>query len=148
MNPAKSSRHIATRIESLAEFRYTLRKFLHFSEEAATQAGLTPQQHQLLLQIAGAPEGTTTTIGYVAERLALRHHSTVELSNRCVDAGLLIRRHDEHDGRVVILELTAAGSRVLHSLSEDHARELDELAPKLIQSLKSFRRNGPKERQP
>jgi DNA-binding MarR family transcriptional regulator len=126
------------RIRILAEFRYTLRRFLHFSEDAATRAGLTPQQHQLLLQIAGAPHDAVITIGYLAERLALRHHSTVELCSRCESAGLIVRGHGEQDGRLVVLKLTAAGSRVLHALSEDHACELNELAPKLIEALTAF----------
>ena len=125
----------AERFQALAEFRYALRNFLHFSEEAATRVGLQPQQHQLLLQIAGAPEGTVTSIGYLAERLALRHNSLVELAGRCEEAGLVARRHDEQDRRVVVLKLTPAGSRVLHKLSEDHVRELHELAPSLIEAL-------------
>lgn len=123
------------RMPALAEFRYTLRKFLHFSEEAAVRAGLTAQQHQLLLQVAGAPADTTITIGYLAERLVLKPHSLVELASRCEEAGLLIRTHNEQDRRVVVLQLTANGHRLLHKLSEDHARELNELAPDLIKAL-------------
>jgi hypothetical protein len=70
-------------LRTLAEFRYELRQFLHFSECAATEAGLQPQQHQLLLQVAGAPEGETVTIAYAAQRLSLRHHSVVELAKSC-----------------------------------------------------------------
>jgi DNA-binding MarR family transcriptional regulator len=125
------------RIRALADFRFNLRKFLHFSEDAATQAGLTPQQHQLLLQIAGAPEGTVTAVGYLAERLVLRHHSVVELSNRCEEAGLIVRRRDPLDRRQVVLKLTATGQRVLAKLSADHARELNELGPQLIAALEA-----------
>src|SRR5580698_10725780 len=85
--------------QELAEFRSALRGFLHFSEEAATRVGLTPQQHQMMLQIAGASHGTLTTIAYLAERLALRHHSVVELSGRCEEAGLVIRGSDASDRR-------------------------------------------------
>jgi DNA-binding MarR family transcriptional regulator len=131
-------------IPVLAEFRYVLRKFLHFSEDAATRAGLTPQQHQLLLQVAGVPDGVVASISYLAERMALRHHSMVELSSRCENAGLLIRRQDEHDRRVVVLELTATGRRLLRALTEDHARELNELAPRLIEALSVFTGAGPK----
>ena len=127
-----------SRIHALAEFRFTLRRFLHFSEEAATRAGVTPQQHQLLLQIAGAPKGTVTAIGYLAERLALRHHSVVELGNRCEEAGLVVRTSDPDNRRHVVLELTAEGSRLLQRLSTDHARELNELGPQLVGALKSF----------
>lgn len=128
----------ALRIGSLAEFRFTLRRFLHFSEEAATRAGLAPQQHQLLLQIAGAPEGTVTAVGYLADRLALRHHSVVELGNRCEEAGLIVRKRDPHNRRQVVLKLTPEGSRILQELSADHSRELNELGPQLIQALKTF----------
>lgn len=125
-------------VRSLAEFRFTLRKFLHFSEEAATRVGLTPQQHQLLLQIAGAPKGTVTAVGYLAERLALRHHSTVELGNRCEEAGLIMRKSDPDNRRHVVLKLTAEGNRLHRKLSADHARELNELGPQLVAALKTF----------
>ncbi|HEV2446454.1 MAG TPA: helix-turn-helix domain-containing protein, partial [Candidatus Sulfopaludibacter sp.] len=69
-------------LRTLAEFRYELRCFLHFSECAALEAGLHPQQHQLLLQVAGAPESAAVTIAYAAERLGLKHNSTVELVDR------------------------------------------------------------------
>jgi DNA-binding MarR family transcriptional regulator len=123
------------RLRTLADFRYSLRQFLLFSEQRAEQAGLQPQQHQLLLQIAGAPEGVETTVSYAAERLGLRHHSVVELCNRCEQAGLLQRLHDATDRRRVKLEVTPEGHRVLRVLSADHERELHELLPSLIQSL-------------
>ena len=126
------------RIRALAEFRFTLRQFLHFSEEAATRVGLTPQQHQLMLQIAGAPKGTVTAIGYLAERLALRHHSVVELGNRCEEAGLVVRKSDPDNRRHVVLKLTAEGNRILHRLATAHARELDEFGPQLAKALKTF----------
>lgn len=127
------------RLQTLAAFRYSLRQFLLFSEQRAERAGLHPQQHQLLLQVAGAPDGTETTVSYTAERLGLRHHSVVELSKRCEESGLLRRKHDAADGRRVVLQLTAEGHRVLRALSADHERELHELLPRLIQSLRSIR---------
>jgi len=123
-------------VELLAEFRYQLRRFVQFSEQAAHQANLQPQQHQLLLQVAGAPAGTQVTIAYAAERLGLRHNSVVELVNRSVGEGLLLRHKDIADARCVLLELTSKGKRVLRSLSEYHARELNELAPQLVRALK------------
>ena len=126
------------RIQELAEFRFALRRFLHFSEEAATRVGLTPQQHQLLLQIAGAPKGTVTAVGYLAERLALRHHSVVELGNRCEEAGLIVRASDPENRRHVVLKMTAEGNRLLRKLSSDHARELNELGPQLAAALKAL----------
>ena len=122
-------------LRTLAEFRYCLRMFLQFSENAAQKLGLQPQQHQLLLQIAGAPEGTATTVGFAAERLGLRHNTAVELSNRSAEAGLIRRKQGDKDRRRVLLELTSKGKRLLDSLSIEHERELDELAPQLIQTL-------------
>jgi DNA-binding MarR family transcriptional regulator len=126
-------------LRTLAEFRFRVRVFLQFSENAAQKLGLQPQQHQLLLQIAGAPEDTATTVGFAAERLGLRHNTAVELSNRCAEAGLIRRKQGDKDRRRVLLELTSKGKRLLDSLSIDHARELDELAPQLIQTLTALK---------
>src|SRR5580658_4408989 len=95
------------RLQTLAEFRYTLRQFLHFSELAAAEAGLHPQQHQLLLQIAGIPDGVEPTISYAAERMGLRHNTVVELSKRCEEQGLLRRTQNMQDRRYVELQVTA-----------------------------------------
>ncbi len=122
-------------LETLAEFRHQLRRFLLFSERAAKSRGLQPQQHQLLLQIAGAPVKAEATIGYLAERLRLRHHSAVELINRCEAAGLIMRTRNGDDRRRVLLKVSAEGRRKLEALSKDHARELNELAPALISTL-------------
>ncbi len=130
------------RLQTLAEFRYALRQFLQFSEERAGQAGLHPQQHQLLLLIAGARDGVETTVTYAAERLGLRHHSVVELSKRCEEGGLIRRRHDPKDRRRVMLTVTAEGQQILRALSDDHERQLQELLPRLVQSLRSIRNSG------
>src|ERR1700760_300037 len=105
------------RLRVLAEFRHQLRLFLQSSEAAAAKFDLQPQQHQLLLQIAGRPEGAAPTVGYVAERLGLRHNSVVELSMRCEEAGLIRRMTDDDDRRCVLLELTPKGLRTLEALS-------------------------------
>jgi DNA-binding MarR family transcriptional regulator len=122
-------------LRTLAEFRVELRRFLHFSERAALEAGLQPQQHQLLLQVAGAPEVTVATIAYAAERLGLKHNSAVELVNRSEREGLLARTADLGDKRRAILRLTRKGKQVMGRLAGDHARELNELAPWLAQAL-------------
>ena len=127
-----------TLLEALADFRYQLRTFLHFSEQAAQQIHLHPQQHQLLLQIAGAPTGTVVSIAYVADRLGLRHHSAVELVDRSVAEGLLLRTEDPADRRRVLLSITPKARRTLNTLSEYHARELRELAPLLLRSLQQI----------
>jgi DNA-binding MarR family transcriptional regulator len=130
-----STMEVASGLQDLADFRYELRRFLLFSEGRAVEAGLQPQQHQLLLQLAGAPYSTETTVSYAAERLGLRHHTVVELSKRCEEAGLINRTQDQNDRRRIRLQVTEKGRRVLRVLSQDHARELYELAPWLIRSL-------------
>jgi DNA-binding MarR family transcriptional regulator len=143
MTTEPSSADPLSLVECLAEFRFELRKFLHFSEEAAAAAGLQPQQHQLLLQVAGAREGTTVTIAYASKRLKLRHNSVVELVNRSVREGLLLRVQDTDDLRRVLLQITPKGKKVLRRLSIDHARELTVLAPKLaldLQRISAHRR--------
>lgn len=122
-------------LRNLAEFRFELRCFLHFSESAAIDAGLQPQHHQLLLQVAGAVKGTTVTIAYAADRLCLKHNSAVELVDRSVREGFLIRKADTSDKRRAILQLTRKGERILSRLAADHARELNELAPRLAKAL-------------
>jgi DNA-binding MarR family transcriptional regulator len=139
MTSTKKPPAAMARLQILAEFRHQLRLFLHFSEEAAQRHGLHPQHHQLLLQIAGASNGAEATIGYAAERLGLRHHTVVELSDRCEEAGLVVRTPAESDRRRVLLSLSAKGRQVLESLSIDHARELNELAPQLIRTLTTLR---------
>jgi DNA-binding MarR family transcriptional regulator len=128
----------STLLEVLAEFRYQLRLFTLFSEQAAQAVDLQPQQHQLLLQVAGAPADVSPSVAYAAERLGLRHNSAVELVDRSVKEGLLVRAEDPHDKRRVLLQLTARGHRLLKSLAESHARELHEMAPRLIRSLRAL----------
>jgi len=111
--------------EQLLRFRTGLRRFLRWSEAAATAAGLTPAQHQLLLAIRGHAGRAEPTIGDVADALLVRHHSAVGLVDRAEAAGLVRRHVDRDDARVVRLTLTAAGSRRLANLTDAH---LDELA--------------------
>jgi DNA-binding MarR family transcriptional regulator len=137
-----SARFAETDIRALAEFRYALRRFLHVGEEAATAAGVPPQQHRLLLQIAGAADHASTSVGYLAERLCLRHNSAVELCNRCEQAGLILRKSDPTNRRTVVLKLTAEGNRILRRLSAEHARELNEFGPRLVIALRALTRSN------
>ncbi len=123
-------------VKTLADFRYQLRKFLAYSEHAAAHAGLHPQQHQLLLQVAATGDDALTTIAWAAERLILQHHSVVELVDRSVAEGLLRRTHDAQDRRRVILSITPKGRRTLDALSKAHVQELRELGPQLVRSLR------------
>jgi DNA-binding MarR family transcriptional regulator len=120
---------------TLAGFRYLLRHFLGFSETAARSAGLTPQQHQALLAIKGFPGGTEVTIHDLAAQLCIRHHSAVELVDRLVGSGLVVRRVDPADRRRVLLDLTVAAERRLADLSVTHLDELRRLRPALMEIL-------------
>ena len=115
--------------QALADFRYALRQFLEFSGSAAKTVGLTPQQHQVMLSIIGAPEGQAVTIGFVAERMLLKHHSAVELVDRLVELDLLLRAPDAVDRRKVLLTLTAKARRLLTKLSAAHLEELRRIRP-------------------
>jgi DNA-binding MarR family transcriptional regulator len=126
--------------EVLSEFRYLIRRFLEFSEDAAQAAGLTPRQHQALLAIRGFPDGQGVTIGRLAERLRIRHHSAVELVDRLVAAGLVLRAHDAGDHRRVLLSLTRRADDCLAGLSAAHLDELARLEPSLKKILASRRR--------
>jgi DNA-binding MarR family transcriptional regulator len=119
----------------LAEFRYRIRQFLHFSEEAARSQGIEPQQHQLLLALKGMPAGTRPTVTALSQRLCLRHHSTVELVDRLVDHGAVKRRHSDQDRREVLVELTPHGEGLLHQLSVLHWDELRGSGPALSEAL-------------
>ena len=123
---------------ALAEFRYQLRRFLRFSEQAARAAGLEPQQHQLLLAIKGLPEGKQATVGTLAERLQIEHHSTVELIDRLVERGFIQRTRDEADQRRVLITLTPQGKEVLRKLSLSHRAELRSAGSALVQSLSTL----------
>lgn len=120
---------------ALAEFRYQLRRFLHFSEQAARAAGLEPQQHQLLLAIKGLPLEKVASVGELAERLQIQHHSAVELINRTEERGLIERSRDENDQRRVLIRLTAFGDEVLQKLSLLHRMELQSTGPALVRAL-------------
>src|SRR5271170_2526661 len=97
--------------ESLAELRHQIRRFLHFSEQAARTAGLEPRQHQLMLALKGLPAGVRPRIGELAERLQIQHHSAVELVNRLSAAGYVRRQRVGGDRREVLLALTPQGER-------------------------------------
>jgi DNA-binding MarR family transcriptional regulator len=120
----------------LLAFRSGIRQFLRWSEERAADVGLTAAQHQLLLAVRGDPDPRGPTIGDIAYHLLVRHHSAVGLVDRAETLGLVRRRLDPEDQRVVRIELTAAGERRLRALTEQHMAELERIriAPR-IQAL-------------
>jgi DNA-binding MarR family transcriptional regulator len=131
---------------ALAEFRYQIRTFVHFSEEQARAHGLEPQQHQLLLAIKGLPAGKRPTVGELAARLRLKHHSTVELVDRLAANGSVVRRPGKEDKREVIVSLTPSGAALLRKLTLAHRQELDKTGPQLARSLRAARRGNRKEK--
>ncbi len=124
--------------EALADFRYALRRFLAFSEQAAAVAGLTPQQYQALLAIKGAREQDTLAIGDIAERLMVRHHTAVELVDRLQRNGFVARRRDKSDARRVTVKLSAKAERTMNGLAAAHLQELKGIRPVLEQLLGQF----------
>jgi len=117
--------------ETLAAFRYSLRLFLRFSEEAAQSIGLAPQQHQALLSIKGFPGRDKITITELAERMQIRHQSAVGLVDRLTGQGLLVREQSLTDRRQVYATLTPKGLALLEQLSAVHKEELRRILPEL-----------------
>src|SRR5580658_1989638 len=128
--------------EALAELRYQIRRFLHFSEQAARKAGLEPRQHQLMLTLKGLPAGTRPRIGELAERLQIQHHSAVELVNRLAAGGYVKRHRGGEDRREVLLALTSKGEKILRRLSLHHKAELRMQGPALVAALKRAMQSG------
>lgn len=124
--------------EALAEFRYALRQFAAFSEEAAKSVGLTPRQHQALLAMRGFPGRGALTIGELAERLQIRPNSAVGLVNRLQAERLVARASHAGDRRQVNVSLTARGRALLERLSAAHQAELRRIGPRLRQLLEAL----------
>jgi DNA-binding MarR family transcriptional regulator len=122
--------------QALAEFRYQIRRFTHFSEQAARAAGIEPQQHQFLLAIKGLPLALRPTIRTLADRMQLQHHSAVELIDRLEKAGMVVRSRSDADRREVLIGLSAKGERLLRDLSLHHQEELRDSGPTLAQTLR------------
>jgi DNA-binding MarR family transcriptional regulator len=125
--------------ESLSAFRYALRRFLRFSEDAAEGVGLTPHQHQALLAIKGFTGRDYVTNGELAERLQIKHHSAVGLVNRLEAQGLIVRKQGVSDRREVYVTLTQRGAELLEQLAAVHQEELQSVAPQLNTILESLR---------
>jgi DNA-binding MarR family transcriptional regulator len=128
--------------QGLAEFRYQIRRFLHFSEQVVKQSGLERGQYQLMLAIKGMPAGVRPRIRELAGRLQIRHHSTVELVNRLEAGGFVHRTRGQDDRREVLLALTAKGEKVLGELALHHHDELRSTGPELVTALQRIMRDG------
>jgi DNA-binding MarR family transcriptional regulator len=121
--------------QALADFRFEIRRFLSFSEHLVHAAGIEPQQHQALLAIKGLPAHRVATIGVLAQRLLIQHHSAVELVNRLEAKGLLRRARGVADRREVVLTLSRHGEALLQRLTQPHHAELQSARPKLLAAL-------------
>ncbi len=124
------------RLTDLAEFRFQLRTFLSFSESASEAVGVAAQQYQLMQVIASTPAGQQPTISYLAERMILRHNSTVELVDRAERAGLVRRENDERDLRRSLVQLTPHGLHTLELLVGQHLKELENRGEAIIGALR------------
>ncbi|MHB8411436.1 MAG: MarR family winged helix-turn-helix transcriptional regulator [Candidatus Acidiferrales bacterium] len=128
--------------QALAEFRYQIRRFINFSEQAARAADVEPQQHQALLAIKGLPGAQKATVGVLAERLQIQHHSAVELVDRMELHGLLKRVRSRGDRREVLLRVTRCGAELLEQLSVPHRTELRGAGRTLLRALETAMRGA------
>lgn len=136
----KSSQPISKQeYEALAAFRYAIRQFLRSREEAARKVGITPQQQQALLAVKGFPGRDSASIGELAERLQIRHHSAVGLVDRLEAQGLVTRTHGE-DRRFVYVSLTDKGENVLHQLTAPHREEIRQIGENLSELMEHLRK--------
>ena len=129
-------------VRELAWFRYNLRRFLRFSEKAARACGVTPQQHQLMLGIAGFTESGTATISELAEFLQERNNSVVGLVERAAESGLVRRKNAAADRRQVLVTLTARGERILAQLSRLHHEEVQRVKAGMLSHSKPARQTS------
>lgn len=123
---------------ALGELRFRIRRFLHFSEEAARASGLEPQQHQMLLAVRAVADAQGPTVGSLADHLLIRHHSAVGLIDRLEERGLVERVRGNSDRRQVRVHLTEAGERTLGRLSAVHRSELQKTGPALAEALQAL----------
>lgn len=129
--------------ELLASFRYALRKFLGFSENAAIEHGISPQQYQVLLAIEGFPGRNWVTMGELAEQMRIAHHSAVGMVDRMEGLGLVKRVSSEHDRRAVQVSVTRKGHCILEKLYRIHRAELRSVGPQLAALLQKAASRAP-----
>src|SRR5258708_5556180 len=134
--------------QALAEFRYQIRRFLHFSEQVVKRAGVERGQYQRMLAIKGMPAGVRPRIRELADRMQIRHHSAVELVNRLERGGFVHRTRAQDDRREVLLALTPKGEKVLGELALHHHDELRSSGPQLVTALRRIMHAGEDEPSP
>jgi DNA-binding MarR family transcriptional regulator len=131
----KPSKVTLSDTRALAAFRYELRSFLAFSEQAARDAGIEPQQHQLLLAVGGLPARQRPNIRSLATRLCVQHHTVVALVDKLCERGLVRRERSTEDKREVLVRLTGPGAELLQQLSRLHRRHLQSVGPDMVATL-------------
>lgn len=122
----------------LAAFRFEIRRFLAFSEKAAREAGVEPQQHQLMLAVKGLPSGQRPTIRALADRLCVEHHTTVALVDKLEARGFVTRERGRDDRREVFVHLTTPGLALLRKLSALHRAQLLSVGPDMVLALQAI----------
>jgi DNA-binding MarR family transcriptional regulator len=137
---ARSRQILKSQYETLAAFRYALRRFIRFSEGAAQAAGITAQQYQALLAIKGFPARDKVTVGELAELLQLRHHSAVGLIDRLVAEKLVAREASVEDRRQVLVQVTRRGEEFLEKLASVHREQLKRIGPEISELLRRLNR--------
>jgi DNA-binding MarR family transcriptional regulator len=128
----------AEEYRGLAELRHRIRRFLQEGDETIRKAGLEPQQYLLLLAVRGLPEGYEATIRTLAERLSLRHHSTVELIDRMEARGYVKRTRGREDRRQVLVSLQPRGEKLLEQVVEQRIVELRAYGRALVDAISSL----------
>ena len=146
MEEETKSAEVIPRLAELAEFRYQLRTFLSFSESASDNCGIATQQYQLMQVIGAVPADRQASISYIAERMILRHNSTVELVDRAERAGLVERKHDEQDLRRSLVQLTPHGWTILQQLVPLHLDELQRQSESMMRALRKVQGISPTSR--
>jgi DNA-binding MarR family transcriptional regulator len=132
----------AQEYQALAELRYRIRKFVREGDAVANASGLEPQQYLLLLTIRGMPEGQEATVSNLAERLALKHHSVVELIDRLETHGYVRRTRSREDRRSVLVSLLPRGEKMLEEVAQHRISELRATGATLVNAISSLLENG------
>jgi len=132
----------AAEYQALAELRYRIRKFVGEGDAIAREAGLEPQQYLLLLAVRGLPEGMEPTIRMLADRLALKHHSAVELIDRMESHGYVRRSRSRDDRRSVLVSLLPRGEKLLEQVARDRIGELRASGAALVNAISALLENG------
>ena len=143
-NISMSEKITAAEYRALAELRYRIRLFLREGDATALSEGLEPQQYQMLLAIRGLEEGESATVGTLAERLAIKHHSAGELLDRLEKRGFVKRQRDRSDRRQVQVALLLRGEKALAGVVKERISELRASGDALVHAIEALleRKNG------